>query len=133
MPIRDLIDKRAALNINGNGNNVNNVNVKNINNNVYVNTKDQLINQLIDECGGESGEIARSIAEKLNDMRSLNYFRKMARTYPSHILLESLADTLLANREGRISSVPARYFVGVLKKKTKLLNMKGKNETRENN
>ncbi|MCB9802046.1 MAG: hypothetical protein H6774_03065 [Pseudomonadales bacterium] len=125
--IRDVINSYPKLDIKGNNNNVGNVNVNNnINNNVYVNNKDKLISQLIDECGGETNAIANNIAEKLNDLRSLNYFLKMARTHPPQILFESLAETMLADREGRIRSYPAKYFVGVLKKKVKFLKMKGK-------
>lgn len=125
--MQEMMSSRSKLNIGGKNTNVSNVNVNSIiNTNVYVNNKDKLISQLIDECGGETSAVAQTIAEKLNDLKSLNYFLKMARTYSPEMLLECLSETLLAKNEGRIRSYPAKYFVGILKNKAKLLKTKGK-------
>lgn len=112
--IRDILRHNSPVSIQGSRNNVN-VNINS--NNVNVSKKDKLIEQLIDECGGEASAVAHTIAEKLNDDRSLNYYLKMTRLYPFYVLFESLAETLEASKDGRIKSTSPKYFVGILKKK----------------
>lgn len=112
--IKDILRHNLPVNIRGDRNNVN-VNIDS--NNVNVSKKDKLIEQLIDECGGEASVVAHTIAKKLSDERSLNYYLKMTRLYPFYVLFESLAETLDASNDGRIKSTPPRYFVGILKKK----------------
>lgn len=62
--------------------------------------------------------IGEDLANQLNDSRSLNYYLKCAREHQANFLYECLAIVKEAQRECRITTTPAMYFVGVVKRKS---------------
>lgn len=60
---------------------------------------------------------AENLAAKLDDLKNLNYYLKMCREHKPEFLYECLSITSMAKREERIKKTPAKYFVGVLKKR----------------
>lgn len=62
--------------------------------------------------------IARDLATKLDDLKSLNYYLKIVKDHKPEFIYECLSITTLAYREGKIRKTPAKYFVGVIKRRS---------------
>lgn len=62
--------------------------------------------------------LAETLASKLSDIKNLNYYRKLAKKYPDSLLFECLSITEDAIRDGVVQKTAAKYFVGVVKRKT---------------
>lgn len=60
--------------------------------------------------------LANHLAEKLNNQKDTNYYRKIVTQYDPGLLLECLSITTAATKEKNILK-PGAYFVGVLKHK----------------
>lgn len=61
--------------------------------------------------------IAQTLAEKLGDKRSMNYYKYIAKNYPMSLIFECLSIALDAKRSNRIRTTVAKYFTGIIKKK----------------
>lgn len=68
----------------------------------------------------EDDAMAKELSEKLDDTRSLGYYKLLITNNNREKLFDALAITLDASRMGMIRSKKAIYFIGVLRK----LNMK---------
>lgn len=62
--------------------------------------------------------MGEDLANQLSDTKNLYYYLKCAREHQGNFLYECLAIVKEAQREGRITSTPAKYFVGVVKRKS---------------
>src|SRR3989344_3714531 len=62
--------------------------------------------------------IAEELASSLSDRENLNYYKKVAKVHSMALLLECLSITKDAIRSEAIRTTSAKYFVGVLKRKT---------------
>jgi len=100
-----------------------NVNVNNVDkyintnvNNVTSNEEKQLV-ELLNEVKHKPEALAQIIAEKLSDTKNLNFHIKTAKLNNSQILFEALALVLEAKQNGMVRTTPARYYVGILKRK----------------
>jgi len=86
--------------------------------NVNAASKEELLEALLAsfDDGPEEG-VARTIAEKLGDLDSLDFHRRTVKKNNSQVLFEVLAETMDAKRRGKISTTPARFYVMLLKAK----------------
>lgn len=103
---REEINKRSNVN-------------KDISNNVN-NVEDEiskLLNKVIEISGSKPESIGQTIAEKLDDLKNINFHKKTARLNDPQILFEALALTLDAYKQGLINTNRAKYYVGILKRK----------------
>lgn len=64
----------------------------------------------------EEDVMALELAEKLGDKKSYNYFLLLAKHNSHNELREALSYTLMAEREGRIKTIKAVYFIGIIRK-----------------
>ena len=100
---------------------LNNVNVGNVDKDINTNVnnvtsnEEKQISDLIYEYKDKPEAIAKYIAEKLSDTQNLNFHLKTVRLNNPQILLEALAIVLTAQREGKVRSTPAKYYVGILR------------------
>lgn len=62
--------------------------------------------------------IGEDLANRLNDTKNLNYYLKCGREHQASFLYECLHIVQEAQREGRITTTPPKYFVGVVKRKS---------------
>ncbi len=126
-PIKDIL--KSVGNVKRNNVNDENVDIKittNVNN-VDELTTDDLLNLLGKRLSDQKDKnlaLAETLSEKLDDKKDLNYFKTIVKTYPESLLWECLSITLTAKREGKIKKAPAKYFVGVLKFKTRQRGLK---------
>jgi len=100
--------------------NVTNVNkiINNVNNVDELSTKELievLENKFFSEKEAQTW-LAKHLAEELDNLKDLNYFKEIVTQYDRNLLLECLIITLAAKKEGGIKK-PGAYFVGVLRKK----------------
>ena|ERR1035437_9732366 len=105
-----------------NGHNVNNGNITISNNVTNVNelTLEELTKLLEERFIDENSKrqwLATYLAEHLSDIKNLNYFKSIAKRYSGTLLLECLSLTKEAHKDNLIKTTPARYFVGILKRK----------------
>src|SRR3989339_698197 len=96
-----------------NSSNVNNVDKYNSNNVTTLN-----VNVDLEKKEEQVKYYARELAEKLGDLKNLNFYLKCARENKPDFLYECLSITLIAKREGKITKTPAKYFVGVFKRRS---------------
>lgn len=96
----------------------NSPNVKNVNNYNSNNVKEINVNVGDEDREEKIKFIAQDLATKLDDSRSLNYYLKIAREHKLEFLYECWAITLEAKRDGIIRETPAKYFVGILKRRS---------------
>lgn len=82
-----------------------------------VNTLDVNVGDRLKEENAKN--IAVTLGKGLDDLESYNYYLKCAKEHPADLLYECLSIVLRAKKEGRIRSKPAKYFVGVLKIKSR--------------
>lgn len=62
--------------------------------------------------------LANKLASSLSDTSNLNYYRNIVSKHSAALLLECLSITNEALRDGIIRSTSAKFFVGVVKRKT---------------
>lgn len=101
--------------INNNNNNIETVNSNNSNIKT-VNSYSSKVEKLLEEIGGNPEGIALSLAEKLDDNKSLIYYKLLAVNINSKKLFEALSITLDAERREKIRYTKPIYFIGILKK-----------------
>lgn len=102
--------------------NVNNGNITISNNvtNVSELTLEELIKLFEEKFSDENSRrqwLATYLAENLANTKDLNYFKFIVKQYSGTLLLECLSLTNEARKDNLIKTTPARYFVGVLKRK----------------
>lgn len=109
---KEITNKREELNKRSNVN-------KDISNNVnnVEDEFDKLLGKIIEISGDKPDSIGQTIAEKLNDVRNVNFHIKTAKLNQPQILFEALALTLDAYKQGLIRTSRAKYYVGILKRK----------------
>lgn len=98
------------------------VNVNNVDNNKSVNVIRPNVNVEQSEKEEKIKFVARDLAEKLDDLKSLNFYLKIARGNKAEFLYQCLSIALSTQREGKIRTTLARYFVGVFKQLTGVYN-----------
>lgn len=134
MSEKDTSSLKSTMPTKDNVNNVvrNNDNVDNaIKNNNYVTnvnvdhlTTEELLSLLekrFTDDNDKSDWLANELATSLADADNLNYYRSVVGKYPSELLLECLSITKAAMRDGIIRTTPAKYYVGVVKRKVSKL------------
>lgn len=72
-------------------------------------------NDYLNEVFGNYDYIADKLARELDDMKSLQYFKLLAKNNDTHKLLEALSYTKLADNEGKIKTKKVTYFNGIIK------------------
>lgn len=101
----------------------NNIDSKNTNNhvsNVENSTIEEILNLFSKRFADNKAKndwVAQTLADKLNDKKSINYYKYVAKNYPISLLFECLSIAIDTQRSGRIKTTVARYFTGILKKK----------------
>ena len=93
---------------------------KHVNNVEHLTLKEliDLIEQRFTSDKEKESFIAEELASSLSDRENLNYYKKVAKVHSMALLLECLSITKDAIRTEAIRTTPAKYFVGVLKRKT---------------
>lgn len=117
-------------------NNVKTVNVKNDEkddsnnvNNVVDETPEALIEKALKRFSDRNAKtewVAQEIAKKLDDEKSLNFYKKLAKECPAEMLFGIVAITKDAWDRGVIETTKGKYFTGVLKRKKKQSTAKNK-------
>ncbi len=121
-PKRDNVNndnKDVSNNVdNGNDNNVSS-NLDNVINVDDINKEDLIelfSKKFIDEQEKEKW-LVKQLVEKLNDKKNSNYYKSLVKKHSPSFLLECLSITLDAQRNIKIKTIPAKYFVGVVKRR----------------
>lgn len=80
-----------------------------------ITVKDK-ISSFLEENEIQPEGVAVTLAEKLDDMKSKDYYILLAKENPPDVLLRALSFTLDADRRGKIRTKKAIYFIGILKR-----------------
>lgn len=79
-------------------------------------TLNEKIEELVMEENASSEGIALMLAEGLDDLKSLSWYKLLAKEHNHSKLLEVMAIVNLAHREGKIRTSKVHYFRGILGK-----------------
>jgi len=82
-----------------------------------VNSKSSIsgkINDFLDDLALSSEDLANTLANALNDIKSLNYYQLLAKNIPHSKLLEALSYVKDTENRGEVKYKPV-YFQGILR------------------
>lgn len=89
--------------------------IRNTNSTVNSIAEKDKVGEVLNELTGKPQYCAEELAQRLGDSKSLRYYQILATEYGPSKLLEALAITLEADKQGIVRYKPA-YFQGILKK-----------------
>lgn len=105
--------KKALHTVNSNKNNKNTVNCNTVKQYRDIDTE---VEDLLKRLQGKPEYIAKILAEKLDDQKSLAYFTLLAKNTSSKALFEALSYTLDADSRNKIRTTKAIYFMAILRR-----------------
>ena len=83
---------------------------------ITVNSYSSKAKELLEELDGNPMGIAIELAEKLDDLESVDYYKILAMNSPISRLFEALSITIDAEKRDRIRTKKPIYFQGILRR-----------------